>query len=89
MKSILLVCSTKLALKMTQSKQTDENIEKIAFKDYFNDLPNDDERTKIRDLFIVKYKMGYTTFYTKVRENTWTELEFEKLEEITNKIFSR
>lgn len=73
---------------MTLTKQTNENFEKIIFKDYFNALPTDDDRNYIRDIMFPKY-MAYTTFYTKVRENTFTELELEKLEEITNKTFER
>lgn len=68
---------------MTLTKQIQGNVEKIIFKDYFQALANDDERNKIRDIFVLKYKMGYTTFYTKVRTNGFSELEFEKLEEIT------
>jgi len=33
--------------------------------------------------------MGYTTFYTKIRNNSFTELEFEKLESLTNQTFER
>jgi len=33
--------------------------------------------------------MGYTTFYRKIRNNSWTPLEFEKLEQITNQKFLR
>lgn len=60
----------------------------MSFKDYYEALPNDEARNAIRDVMWPKY-MGYTTFYTKVRENTFTELEFEKLEAITEKTFER
>jgi len=70
---------------MTQTKQINENVEEIVFKDYFYDLESDQLRNNIRDLFVITYGMGYTTFYRKIRENSWTLLEFEKLESITGK----
>lgn len=60
----------------------------MNFKDYFYALPSEKDRNAIRDVMWPKY-MGYTTFYTKVRQNTFTELEFEKLEAITKKTFER
>ena len=84
----IYICSTKLALKMTLTKRNDENIEKLVFKDYFNSLPTDDDRNAIRDQMFPKY-MGYTTFYTKIRNNSFTELEFEKLESLTSQTFER
>lgn len=60
----------------------------MNFKDYFKALPNDKARNAVRDVMWPKY-MAYNTFYTKVRENTFTELEFEKLEEITGETFTR
>jgi hypothetical protein len=60
----------------------------MSFKDYYDALPNDDARNAIRDVMWPKY-MGYTTFYEKVRLNRFTELELEKLEEITKQTFER
>ena len=60
----------------------------MNFKDYYDNLPDDDTRNAIRDIMWPKY-MAYTTFYTKIRMNTFTELEFEKLEEITGETFTR
>ncbi len=68
---------------MTLTKQIDENVEKLIFKDYFNALQTDEEKNKIRDAMFPKY-MSYTSFYRKVRDNAFTPLELEKLEEITN-----
>lgn len=88
MKTILLVCSLKLGLKIRLNKTKMDNLEKINFKDYFSDL-SDDEKLEIRNLFILKYKMAYSTFYSKLNNNSWSELEFEKLEEVTRKNFTR
>lgn len=73
---------------MTLAKKTDAIVEKIIFKDYFNTLNSDEERNQIRDQMFPKY-MSYTSFYRKIRENAFTELEFEKLEEITKQQFIR
>jgi len=86
---ILYVCSTNLALKMTLTKKNNEIVDEMVFKDYFNSLESDDHRNRIRDLFVITYGMGYTTFYRKIRNNSWTPLEFEKLEQITNQKFLR
>lgn len=86
---ILYICSTKLALKMALTKETDEKNEKIIFKDYFNSLSTDEERNSLRDFMVIGYEMGYTTFYRKVRENSFSKLELEKLESVTKQKFSR
>ena len=59
-----------------------ELIVKIIFKDYYNSLETDDERMAIRDFFVPKY-LSYSTFYNKVRDNNFTEYDFEKLQELT------
>lgn len=73
---------------MIQAKETTEILEKIIFKDYFNALPDDNARLELRNKLVPKY-ISYPSFYRKVTENAFTELEFEKLEEITNKQFTR
>lgn len=85
----IYVCSAKLALKMKLTKEQTQNLDEIIFKDYFNGLNSDEAKNCIRDLFVLRYNMGYTTFYRKVRENSFSELEFEKLEEITKLKFTR
>jgi len=71
---------------MTLTKQNEENVEKLIFKDYFNSLTTDQEKNKIRDTMFPKY-MSYTSFYRKIRDNAFTPLELEKLEKITNQKF--
>lgn len=60
----------------------------MNFKDYYDKLPSDEARNLIRDIMWPKY-MGYSSFYRKIKDNTFTELEFEKLEEITGETFTR
>lgn len=78
----------KLRLKIRPMQKTDKNPENLTFKDYFSGL-SDDEKSEIRDLFITRKYMAYSTFYQKVEKNSWSVLEFEKLEEITGKKFEK
>ena len=62
--------------------QYSEKFQKIIFSDYYSSLETETERTLIRDFFVPKY-MCYSTFYNRMRANSWMEYDFEKLEEIT------
>lgn len=64
-----------------------EKPEKITFKEYYQFL-DDDAKNRIRDVFVPQY-LSYSAFYYKVRLNSFTELELQKLEEITNETFLR
>jgi len=64
-----------------------ENIEKILFKDYF-ELLDTTAKNKIRDS-MVPLHVAYTTFYAKLRNNSWKELEYQELERITGQSFIR
>jgi len=59
----------------------------MSFKDYYYSLETDGKNA-IRDAMVPKY-MGNSTFYYKLGDNKWSELEFEKLESITNQTFER
>ena len=73
---------------MIQQAEIPQNLEKIIFKDYFTGLHDDDARSNLRDVFVPKY-ISYSSFYRKINDNSFSELEFEKLEQITNKKFER
>ena len=64
-----------------------ENHSKIAFSDYFEQLDTQG-KNELRDKFTPIY-VAYSTFYAKIKNNSFTELELQKLEELTNKNFSR
>jgi len=66
---------------------TEENIEKILFKDYF-ELLDTTAKNKIRDT-MVPLHVAYTTFYAKLRNNSWKELEFKEIERLTGQSFKR
>jgi len=64
-----------------------ENDEEMSFKDYFESL-DIDAKSELRDSVTPAF-MAYTTFYYKLRMNSWSELELRKLEELTGKNFKR
>lgn len=61
------------------------NEEKILFKEYYNQL-EPTARIALRDQIVPTY-MGYSSFYSKVTNNDFSTLEFEKLEMLTTKSF--
>lgn len=60
---------------------------KTTFKDYFNSL-EEPEKIRIRECMVPQY-IAYSTFYYKVDQEKFSELELEKLETITGKTFTR
>lgn len=55
---------------------------KLNFKDYYNTLSESDKADLVK-YFVPKY-MSIATFYYRMRMESWTEYDFEKLEEITS-----
>jgi len=68
-------------------KTNNEILSKITFIDYYEAL-DDQSKKQLREKFTPIY-MAYTTFYYKLRNNSFTELELQKLEELTNQTFAR
>jgi hypothetical protein len=81
LETILYICSLNIVLKFRQTKKKQNFMKKIVFKDYYQELSNK-ERSELKGKLIPCY-MQYSTFYYKVKNNLFTELEFEKLESIT------
>lgn len=63
------------------------NIEKMTFKAYFQSLDSEAKKT-LRDKMTPAF-MAYTTFYDKLRKENWSELELQKIEELTTQTFAR
>jgi hypothetical protein len=63
------------------------NVEKMTFKVYFQSLDNEAKKI-LRDKITPAF-MAYTTFYDHLRKGNWSELELQKLEELTNQNFAR
>lgn len=63
-----------------QSKLKKES--KLSFKDYYNALSESDKADIVK-FFVPKY-MSIATFYYRMRMESWTEYDYEKMEEITS-----
>jgi len=84
---IIYICSTKIRLIIELMETIHINNEKILFKEYFETLDTD-SKNAIRDSMMA-VGIAYSTFYTKVSDNSFKELEFRELERITKKNFLR
>lgn len=72
---------------MIVDAQKQENVEEIVFKDYYSSL-DDDKKLDLFMYFVPKY-MSMSSFYRKIRDNSFSNLEFERIEELTTKKFKR
>lgn len=72
---------------MIVDAQKQENVEEIVFKDYYSSL-DDDRKLDLFMYFVPKY-MSMSSFYRKIRDNSFSNLEFERIEELTTKKFKR
>ena len=63
-----------------------EKNKEATFKKYYSALKSNKEKTAIRDKMVPVY-VSYPSFYGKLKDETWTPLELEKLSEITNQNF--
>jgi hypothetical protein len=59
----------------------------MTFKDYYSSL-SEGEKNKIRHGLCPKY-MAESTFFYKLRNNAFTALEIEKINELTNLTFEK
>lgn len=60
--------------------------EKLIFKDYYNSLKVA-EKVELRDSIVPKY-IQLPTFYVKLRDNSFSLLELEKINQLTGKTFT-
>lgn len=82
---IIYVCSVNIALKIVLLMKKEQKISKMVFKDYYDSLPDDSKET-IRNRIIAESGMSYTTFYYKLRHNTFKPLEERLIDKITEDI---
>lgn len=59
---------------MTETKKN-----KMVFRDYYDSLTSE-EKTHVRDMIIDKSGMSYTTFYYKLRHESFKPLEIELIQ---------
>ena len=88
MKSFPYVCITKLGTKTGITKQMDTINCIMNFKAYYEALATDELKSSLRNKIVPKY-ISQSAFYRKKDDNTFSELEFEKLESITGQKFER
>ena len=82
---IIYVCSVNIALKIVLLMKKGQKISKMVFKDYYDSLPDDSKET-MRNRIIAESGMSYTTFYYKLRHNTFKPLEERLIDKITEDI---
>lgn len=58
-----------------------ENQPQLSFRDYYNGL-SDKEKENIIFHFVPKY-MSTSTFYYRMRNESWLEYDYEKMQELT------
>lgn len=58
---------------------------KMVFKDYYDSLPDDSKET-MRNRILAESGMSYTTFYYKLRHNTFKPLEERLIDRIIEDI---
>lgn len=67
--------------------ENSEKTEQIVFKYYYENL-SEEEKTAIRNDFLIASGLAYSSFYYKLRTGKFTKLEQSKLEELCNHKFS-
>lgn len=82
---MLYVCSINIALKIVLSMKKEENLNKMAFRDYYDTL-SDDVKETVRNRILGESGMSYTTFYYKLRNNTFKPLEKKLIDNIINDV---
>lgn len=65
--------------------KTNQDFTKMAFKDYYNSLSEED-KTILRERILSESGMAYTTFYYKLRFESWKPLERTLINNIINSI---
>ena len=58
---------------------------KMVFRYYYSELP-DETKSIIRNEFLEASGLSYTAFYHKLRNNSFSKLEKEKLNEICREL---
>lgn len=57
----------------------EQKLEKNEFRDYYSGLP-DDKKEELRNTIMQESGMSYTTFYYKLRNNSFKPLELKLIE---------
>ena len=60
----------------------EQKLKKIDFRDYYSGLP-DNKKEEVRNAILTESGMSCTTFYYKLRNNSFKPLELKMIDEIT------
>lgn len=66
--------------------EKEQKFNKMVFKDYYRSL-SDTEKETLRNLILLESGMSYTTFYYKLRNNSFKPLEDKLIQGILEKEF--
>ncbi len=67
---------------------TNKNFDKMVFTDYYNTLSDEDKET-VRNEVLSQSGMAYTTFYYKLRNNSFRPLELKLIHRIMADLVKR
>lgn len=64
-------------------KKNRDNSKNLSFRDYYHSLPDKSPRVEIRDEICKALDIIESTLYGKIKRNSFTKLEMERISEIT------
>lgn len=85
MDSFLHLCSIKLALKFRLKMKLPFFLERSSFRDYYNSL-TDEQKEALRTKVLNESGMAYSTFYYKLRTDSFKPLEIELVRRVISTI---
>lgn len=65
--------------------EKEQKLKKNEFRDYYSGL-TDSEKENVRNIILNESGMSYTTFYYKLRNNSFKPLELKLIEKIVEPI---
>ncbi len=84
--NLFYVCGIIIALKNILIMEKEQKFKKMVFKDYYTSL-SDAEKETLRNFILSESGMSYTTFYYKLRNNSFKPLEDKLIQRILEKEF--
>ena len=79
------VCSINIRLKNILIMELGQNLSKMVFKDYYDNLADSTKET-VRNRILEESGMSYPTFYYKLRNNTFKPLELKLIKKVIEEI---
>lgn len=82
---IIYVCSINITLIIILRMKKEQNLKEMVLRDHYNAL-TEKQKTDFREKVLSESGMSYTTFYYKLRYNTFKPLEVALINDIINSI---